>query len=162
MSIDELLEQLQIHRETRELRDYRPKWLRDFVARAADLFEPLETFGRAGFDCQLDEHGWIVSMYLGATEVIGGPDDGHIEHASFRMNLEQLQSLFGTIEHFEWYSLADTPESGVKHSLRSLVAIHGVLSSDAEHRIRLEVLSVPPTVVRPGLHCRPDGMLFES
>ncbi len=162
MSIDELLEQLQRHRETRQQRDYRPEWLKTFVSRAAELFEPLDTYGRAGFDCQLDERGWIVSMYLGATEIIGGPNDGHIEHASFRLNLEQLQGLFTTADHFEWYSLADTPQEGVRHQLRSLVAIHGSLKSDTEWRVCLELLSVPPAIVKPGIHCRPDGMLFES
>jgi len=162
MSIDELLAQLQVHRETRRQRDYRPDWLKTFIQNAANLFEPLEGYGRAGFDCQLDERGWIVSMYLGATEIIGGSRDGHIEHASFRMNLDQLQLLFDKIHHFEWYSLADGPAANAPFDLRSLVAVHGVLSSGNDHQVRLEVLSVPPTVVKPGLHLRPDGDLFES
>jgi hypothetical protein len=162
MSIDELLKQLQAHREQRHQRDYRPDWLKDFISRAAELFEPLETYGRAGFDCQLDERGWTVSMYLGATEIIGGPKDGHIGHASFRMNLEELRDLFSSIDFFEWYSLADADVDGATPKLRSLVAVHGGIGEKQEQRIRLELLSVPPTLIKPGIHCRPDGMLFES
>lgn len=161
MTIDELLEQLQQHRSRQQQRDYRPDWLRQFIARAADLFEPLDAVGRAGYDCQLDERGWTVSLYLGATEVIGGPLDGHIEHASFRINLDDLRRLFHSTEHFEWYSVSRPAADADERRLRSLLAVHGTVDS-AENYVKLEILATPPDCVLPGLHCRPDGTLYES
>lgn len=162
MTIDELLAQLQRYESRRRQRDYRPEWLRRLISRSAELIEPLESIGRAGYDCRLDEHGWIVSLYLGCTEVIGGPLDGHIEHASFRINLEDLRSLFHSIRQFEWYSLADRGVETQQHGLRCLISIQGAIDAAGEQRVRLEILSVPPADIQPGLHCRPDGTLYET
>lgn len=176
MSIEELLKQMEQYRLKREHRDYRPEWLKRLIAEAAGVFEPLQDLGRVGYDCRRDERGWTVCMYLGATEVIGGPRDGHIDHASFRIDLRQLQRLFHAVERLEWYSLADGlssgPENSADHrsdgdglvdaarSARSLISVHGITACG--HSLILELLAVPPDSVGPGLHCRPSGMLFET
>ncbi len=160
MSIEELLEQMEQYRLRREHRDYRPDWLKQFVHQAAGLFEPLGELGRVGFDCQVDEHGWIVCLYLGATETVGGPLDGHIDHASFRLDLNELQRLFGTVHRMEWYSVANPDSRTAEQTIRSLVSVHGVLTGGNE--IKLELMAVPPDFVGPGLHCRPNGMIFET
>ena len=176
MSIEELLEQMEQYRLRREHRDYRPDWLKRMIAEAAVVFEPLQDLGRVGYDCRFDERGWTVCMYLGATEVIGGPQDGHIDHASFRIDLHQLQTLFQSVDRMEWYSVADgistAPESRVdrcsggsgcgdaERSPRSLISVHGTTACG--NSLILELLAIPPDFVGPGLHCRPSGMLFET
>ncbi len=176
MSIEELLEQMEQYRLRREHRDYRPDWLKRMIAKAAGVFEPLQDLGRVGYDCRLDERGWTVCMYLGATEVIGGPHDGHIDHASFRVDLRQLQSLFRSVDRLEWYSMADGTTAGTETrtehltcaaglpaagpSIRSLVSVHG--TTICGNSLVVELLAVPPDFVGPGLHCRPSGMLFET
>lgn len=160
MSIEELLEQMEQYRLRREHRDYRPDWLKLFVRNAAALFEPLAELGRVGYDCRVDDRGWIVCMYLGATETVGGPMDGHIDHASFRLDLLQLQKLFGQIDRLEWYSVANPASRTPEHSVRSLVSVQGLLEDG--NGIKLELMAVPPDFVGPGLHCRPNGMIFET
>lgn len=158
MSIEELLEQMEQYRSRREHRDFRPDWLKEFVQKAALQFEPLTSVGRVGYDCQLDERGWTVCMYLGTTEIVGGAKDGHIDHAGFRMDLAALPSLFQKITRFEWYSVED-PANSEGHP-KSLICVHGRVSSGDE--IRLELMAVPPETVKPGLHCRPDGSIYET
>ncbi|MCA9034664.1 MAG: hypothetical protein KDA91_06015 [Planctomycetaceae bacterium] len=160
MSIEELLEQMEQYRLRREQQDYRPDWLKQFIRKAACLFEPLADFGRVGYDCRVDERGWILCMYLGATETIGGPLDGHIDHAGFRMDLKHLQSLFVRIDRMEWYSVANKDSRTPEQSIRSLLSVHGVVGEANE--IKLELMAVPPDFVGPGLHCRPNGMIFET
>ncbi len=160
MSIEELLEQMEQYRLRREQRDYRPDWLKDFVQQASGLFEPLTHVGRVGYDCQCDERGWTVCMYLGTTEIVGGAKDGRIDHVSFRVDLTQISLLFSSISRLEWYSVAESCELSQPHSVRSLITIHGVAAIGND--VRLELLSVPPHMIKPGLHYRPDGMIYET
>ena len=160
MSIEELLEQMEQYRLRREQRDYRPEWLKRFVQQASALFEPLTHVGRVGYDCQLDERGWTICMYLGTTEIVGGAKDGKIDHASFRIDLSQLNALFTTINRFEWYSVAESEQRFASADIRSLITVHGVIGEQNE--IRLELLAIPPQHVNPGLHHRPDGMIYET
>jgi hypothetical protein len=160
MSIEDLLEQMEQYRLRREQRDYRPEWLKLFIQNAAGLFEPLTSVGRVGYDCQLDERGWTVCMYLGATEIVGGAMDGHIDHASFRVDVRQLNSLFHSIDRMEWYSVANPVPSLPENRIRSLISVVGSVAEGQE--IRLELLAIPPDFVGPGLHCRPNGMIYTN
>jgi hypothetical protein len=159
MSIEELLEQMEQYRLRREQRDFRPEWLKGFILQASALFEPLTHIGRVGYDCQFDERGWTVCMYLGTTEIVGGAKDGQIDHASFRIDLKQIGLLFESIDRFEWYSVTDTNDQD-SEKIRSLLALHGVIS--VGNTLRLELLAIPPQTIKPGLHYRPDGMTYET
>jgi hypothetical protein len=159
MSIEELLEQMEQYRLRREHRDCRPEWLKAFVQNAASLFEPLTNIGRVGYDCQFDERGWTICMYLGTTEIVGGSRDGQIDHASFRIDLAAVSGLFSAVRRFEWYSVEDrTDHSSVP--MKSLICLHGDVANG--ETIRLELMAVPPQIIKPGLHCRPDGTIYET
>lgn len=148
MSIDELLQQLGEYEAKKELRDNRPEWLEAFVHQIAEIFEPLSTVGRVGFECQADERGWLVSMFLGTTEIIGGPRDGQIDHAGFLIDIIQLQKQFNSIERFEWYSVAE-PDPRFNEPIRSLLVMSGQLEEG--QNVRLELLSSPPKYIDAGL-----------
>lgn len=159
MSIDELLQQLGEYEAKKELRDNRPDWLDGFVESIARIFEPLSTIGRVGFECQADERGWLVSMFLGTTEIIGGPRDGQIDHAGFVIDVVQLQQQFQKVDRFEWYSIAE-PDKRFHEPIRSLLVISGQIEDSKN--IRLELLSSPPKYIdsglkRSALHARPES-----
>lgn len=147
MSIEELLQQMEAYRNRREHPDHRPEWLRDFVKSAASLFEPLTNIGRVGYDCQADERGWTVTLYLGTTEILGGPKDGQIEHAGFVIDMKQLTELFTMIQRFEWYSVSNENDDRFNESIRSVLAISG--KCDSENFVQLELLASPPRYVGP-------------
>ncbi|RLS69773.1 MAG: hypothetical protein DWI00_15740 [Planctomycetota bacterium] len=161
MSIEELLLQMEQYRLRREQRDCRPDWLKQFVQQASAVFEPLSHVGRVGYDCQFDERGWTVCMYLGTTEIVGGARDGQIDHASFRIDLNSLTTLFSTVTRFEWYSMGGSAtDVATVEKIRSLICVHG--SVGGAHEVRLELLATPPDFIGPGLHCRPDGAIYET
>lgn len=149
MSIEELLQQMEDYRNRREQTDHRPQWLRDFIRSAADRFEPLVYSGRVGFDCQAGEHGWIVTMYLGTTEIVGGPRDGQIDHVSFRIDIARLSDLFDTVERMEFYSVSNDHDKRFSASTRALLSLVGTVR-DGSH-VQLEVMATPPKYVGPGL-----------
>lgn len=149
MSLEELLRQMDDFRSRKEKRDCRPEWLKQFIKEAADLFEPLVHNGRVGFDCQGHERGWTVCMYLGTTEIIGGPKDGQIEHASFMVDLKKLTGIFDTVDRLEWYSVANANDNRFEDSTRSVLSVHG--QAQQGNSVHLELLHSPPRHVDPGL-----------
>ena len=150
MSPEELLKQLEEYESCRKPRDRRPKWLKQLIQKIADLFEPLRDVARVGYDCRMDEHGWLIRMYLGTTEIIGGPKDGQIEHASFRLDIQQLIEHFEIIERVEWYSVANAEPDEASGQVRSLLSLVGTAGGDT--RVQLELLGCPPKYAPPGMH----------
>ena len=140
------------YRSRREQRDSRPEWLVTFIKTAAELFEPLTNVGRVGFDCQGHERGWTVCMYLGTTEIIGGPKDGQIEHASFSVDLTRLTELFLKIDRLEWFSIANEQNERFDDATRSVLSVHGLV--DETNQVQLELLHAPPRFAGPGFKLR--------
>jgi len=150
MSPEELLQQLEEYESRRKPRDRRPKWLKHLIQQIADLFEPLRDVARVGYDCRMDEHGWLIRMYLGTTEIIGGPKDGQIEHASFRLDLQQLMGHFEKIDRLEWYSVANAESDDASGQVRSLLSMVG--TANEGRQVQLELLACPPKYAPPGMH----------
>ncbi|MCR9202652.1 MAG: hypothetical protein NXI04_28755 [Planctomycetaceae bacterium] len=156
MSLEELLQQMEDFRSRKEKRDCRPDWLKRFVNSAATVFEPLAHSGRVGFDCQGDEHGWTVCMYLGTTEIIGGPRDGQIEHTSFMVDLKKLENIFTSIDRLEWYSIANETGERFDDATRSVLSVRGqAVEGESVH---LELLHTPPRFVEPAFRNSKDGV----
>ena len=88
-------------------------------------------------------------MYLGTTEIIGGPKDGQIEHASFVIDVKHLISMFDDVHRFEWYSLSNENDDRFNEATRSVLSIHGKINDTAF--VQLELLACPPKFVGPGV-----------
>lgn len=156
MSLEEMLKQMEDFRSRKEQRDCRPEWLRQFIKQAANLFEPLAHSGRVGFDCQGHERGWTVGMYLGTTEIIGGPDDGKTEHASFVIDIKKINELFQEVERLEWYSVANNDEERFQDATRSVLSVKGTEANG--NPVHLELLHSPPQQSAPGLRKSGDDV----
>ena len=150
--IHHLLRQVEDHRQRRQGRDIRPRWLTEFITGVAPLFEPLSETGRVGFDCQLEDF-WRVGMYLGSTEVIGGRNDGLSRPANFEIDVLKLLDRFTSVERFRWLAL---PEDGMEPAGTALscLSIHGAVDS---HPVSLSVYSIPPYEAGPGFREYPNG-----
>lgn len=151
MPIRHLLKQVEIFKSKRAQRDVRPQWVTQFIDEVADLFEPMTDVGRVGFDCRLAEECWFVSLFLGSTEVVGGPEDGQSHYTNFRFDLSPLLERFSRIERFAWNSLPHQSESD-DHG--SYITIEGHLE---ENRLRLDIRSIPPETAGPGFKVYPNG-----
>lgn len=156
MSIEELLRQMDEYhaRRSNGVHDSRPEWLTEFVESAASVFEPLQGYGRVGFDAQGDERGWTVSLFLGTTEIIGGPKDGQIEHAGFMIDVMELQRLFETLNRFEWYSIANQPDDPFDGETRSVLMMSGEIKSG--QNIKLELFHTPPRFAEAAFQKKTD------
>jgi hypothetical protein len=151
--VKHLLKQVEVYRAKRNNRDARPEWAAALIDRAAELFEPLEGVGRVGFDCQLADDRWRVGMFLGATEIVGGPSDGKSRHTNFRFDLQQLAEMFSRIESMTWQALPENGEVGQGWPFSS-VTIDGIYEGNP---VRLQLFSIPPAEAGPGLRAYPDG-----
>lgn len=147
MPIKHLLKQIETYTSNRANRDVRPEWLTDFINEVAELFEPITGVGRVGFDCQLADDCWVVGMYLGSTEMMGGPEDGSTKFLNFEFDLQQLAARFQQIDEFVLSSFPN-PRDLDSSPARSFITLAGNLG---EHPIRLQVFSIPPDDAGPGL-----------
>lgn len=150
--VKHLLKQVELYREKRHNRDVRPDWVTTLVDRVAELFEPLADVGRVGFDCQLADDHWCVGLFLGTTEVVGGPEDGRAQPANFEFNLRRLIGLFTKIEGLLWQAFPDGAEG--RTSPHSVVTLEGVFE---QNPVRVQLFSVPPDAAGPGLRQYTDG-----
>ncbi len=153
MPIRHLLKQVEIFKSKRSQRDVRPAWVTSFIDEIADLFEPMTDVGRVGFDCHLAEDCWFVGLFLGCTEIVGGPDDGQSQFSSFRFDLMPLLERFSNVDRFEWHSVPHLESAG-DSNVGSYITIDGHV---AENRLRLDIRSIPPETAGPGFKAYADG-----
>lgn len=150
-SIDSLLQQVEDYRLRRKVRDARPDRVTRLISELAELFEPFHGVGRVGFDCYASERGWTISMFLGATEVVGGRDDGLRQHPAFHFDLESARGLFSKV-----HSLRLTTCPAVNGETESGLTLHGCVD---EFQVCLLVHAVAPEGMSPGLQRMPDRSL---
>lgn len=140
--------------ERRERPPARPPWLARFVSDAAELFDPHSGLGRVGYRSEPGEDGWSVALFLGATEIVGGPGDGMIAPARFRFDAAGLAALFD-----------EAPAVGLEVSPQ--LASQGVDGIDAAltltgtvegHVLTATVLSAPPNGAEPGFKRYSSGL----
>lgn len=143
--------------EPRQKRSTAPAWLPEFVDRVADLFEPFIDVGRVGYECAPSTERWEISMYLGATEAVGGRVDGEVRSVAFQFDLAGLHSVFDQVDEFRWSAFPvgtvgqDEQTHGGEHSFIALVGRYG------DNMLRLRVFCTPPAEVSPGLRQYADG-----
>lgn len=138
-------------REALEIR--LPDSIQEFVNSVADLFEPFRGEARVGFECTFIEDSWEISMFLGTTEIVGGPLDGRQMPQNFRFNLQGLFDQFDSIQSFLWNAMPDNPL--LDDSLpMSLVVVEGVVRGQT---VRLQLHPSAPEEIGPAVREYPDG-----
>jgi len=153
LSIRHLLPQIDSDRSRRPNRDIRPEWLTELIEFAAERFEPVAEVARVGFECQLNEEGWHVSLYLGMVECVGGKEDGTAWRPDFRFDLHPLLARFTAVNGLAWIVFPNG-DGTANSTQRCTINIEGFVG---ENHIRLTVHSESPDHVGPGLRKLPDG-----
>ncbi len=151
LPVKHLLKQLEIYRTTRRNRDIRPQWLTDLIGQLSELFDPRDDVARVGFDCRLTEEAWELSLFLGRTEIVGGPEDGQTRLANFRLDLRALMDNFRSIDQMQWHANPHC-EEGEEHA--SYLQITGSID---EEPLNLRIFDAPPTGVKPGIRTHQNG-----
>jgi hypothetical protein len=144
------LSQIETDRSRRTNRDKHPDWINGLIEEAAGSFEPLVGVARVGYECQPDEGGWQVSLYLGAVEMVGGKSDGQTRRPDFRCDVKRLLEQFSRIDELQWTVCPDDHDLGQQ----STILIDGLVGSS---RVRLQVRSSAPETIGPGLREFADG-----
>jgi len=101
------------------------------------------------------EDTWEVTLFVMATEVVGGPADGSQMASRFEMDVNALVSLFDSTPQLRWQSdsFADDDQLGCHLSLEGLARGRDVW---------MRVLQAPPPEFAPGrLYFAADGR-FEN
>ncbi len=151
VSIEALLQQVEDYRLRREVRDGRPDEITRFITEAADFFEPMHGVGRVGFTCEPSSDGWAISLYLGATEVVGGRDDGMRNNPAFHFDVDSAVALFSSVDSIRFAS-----QPGRNEPNEAGLVICGTVN---QFLIRLAIHSIPPTDTAAAMRRLPDRSL---
>jgi hypothetical protein len=152
-SVNHFIEQIESGETPRIRKPQMPNWLQTFVWQATEHFDPIGGTARAGYIATQDDNRWTVRLFLGETEVVGGPRDGAIVPAAFTFDLEALRDSFEAITRLEWHGL---PAGSLPEQSRdeATMAIDGIVSG---HIVRLLVDLRSPVDMGPGLKRQADG-----
>ena len=152
-SVSHFIEQIESGETLRSRKPQMPHWLQTFVWQATEHFDPIGGTARAGYIATHADHRWIVRLFLGETEVVGGPRDGAVVPAAFTFDLESLRDSFEAITRLEWHGL---PAGSLPEQSRddATIAIDGIVSG---HFVRLLVDLRSPADMGPGLKQHADG-----
>ncbi|MCA9098442.1 MAG: hypothetical protein KDA36_08650 [Planctomycetaceae bacterium] len=152
LPIRHLLKQLETH-ASRPSRDRRPQWIARLIDELTEFFEPIEGVARVGFDCRMNDDLWEVSMYLGRTEVVGGPNDGSDEPVDFSLNLRGITGVLKDFEILEWTVIHCSTEHGTR-TPRSLLRIETIWEGNP---VRVLFVSHAPAEAGPAIRRFADG-----
>ncbi|MEZ6046514.1 MAG: hypothetical protein R3C11_13270 [Planctomycetaceae bacterium] len=155
MAVAHLVKQVELYKAKRELRDNRPLWLVGLIDELTDLFEPMAEVGRVGFDCQIEEGHWTLSLFLGQTEFVGGLHDGLSRPANFQFNLLPLLNLIDEVEQFNYFACPDEQEQ-TSLQTSSHITLRG---RHQNNPLQLHILSTPPQQAGPGIRQFPNGVV---
>ncbi len=144
-----LLKQLELKSAQTNPREHRPEWLSNLILRWSSQFEPFGDDGRIGFICEPGEAGWMVRMYLGTTEIVGGRDDGEWRQPGFELNVAPFLNEFTRLDEFRWCVSAPTAEGS-----HSFVMLQGAVG---EHVVQVKVYSRTPRDAGPAFRQHLDG-----
>lgn len=101
------------------------------------------------------EHIWEITLFVMATEVVGGPADGSQLTSRFEVDVNALVSLFDSTPQLRWQSgaCADDDQLGCHLSLEGLARGRDVW---------MRVLQLPPADFEPGRRYFSDDGRFEN
>jgi hypothetical protein len=151
--VSHFIDQLDSEDAPRSRKPQMPDWLQTFVWQATEHFDPIGGTARAGYVAALEGDRWVVRLFLGETEVVGGPRDGAVIPTAFTFDLEAVRRSFESIGRLEWHGL---PAGSIPQQLRddATIAIDGIV---AGNDLRLLINLRAPADMGPGLKQQLDG-----
>ena len=132
-----------------------PKWLRQLSDDAARGIVEDEFHAPIGchFFQNIVNDEWEISIFVSATEVVGGPLDGRKLRLQVQLDIIHVMNLFDETPKVYWQSDAVADDD----DLAQHISFEGIARG---HRIWLRILKEPPRGAGPGrlLHTQSGEM----
>jgi len=132
-----------------------PEWLSEFANAAAACIHAVDYESPIGCHYHHDKTGWEVTLFTGATEIVGGPRDGHRRVPRFGVDLVGLCSVFESIHSMRWQA----HRLGSRDDIGPHVAVEGDYGGQ---RIWLRIPAAAPEQFPPGCHAAPHSGHWEE
>jgi len=139
----------------RALRKARPPWTVRLAEQVADAFQPLSGVARVGYEIELgDDDRWIITLFLGQTETVGGPEDGSRHLVNFQFDLASLIAGIDRVDELAWFARPE-PESEHTVAGSSYLELKGQTEREP---VTVRIASVPPTDAALGIRVHENGV----
>ncbi len=114
-----------------------PRWLEGFTNQVATLLHEIDVLAPLGCHYCLDLECWEITLFAGATEVVGGAHDGRRCSSRFFLDVKGLVDIFDSVESIAWQSHALEPDDEIGAHL----SVEGVYQG---HLVWLRIPAIPP------------------
>lgn len=130
-----------------------PIWLQELADGAAGCLTPVDLLSPLG--CHFTQHDllWEVTLFVSATEIVGGHRDGTVRSSRFVVDVLALQRLFDEVEEVQWQPQRIDGDDELGQHL----SVVGRKSGEA---VWLRVLSRAPDRFESGRQARVYEMLW--
>ena len=176
LAVRHLIRQVANSARQRESKPSAPEWLREFISDLADCFDPSTGIARVGYRCCQHNYRnadgmaenrpalWTAAVFLGTSEQVGGADDGETAVSGFRFDISALLQRFQQVDVCCWNTATRATSSSIFDDDAeavdpSFLTIEGAIDLAGDRRLRLQILSAPPTGLNPGLRHYANGRL---
>ncbi|WP_437186242.1 hypothetical protein SH668x_003389 [Planctomicrobium sp. SH668] len=114
-----------------------PNWLKEFVDGICNCIYGADDLPPIGCHYAFEDDAWEITVFVSATEVVGGQFDGSRKFTPFAVDVVELVQMFHVVENTAWqpHPMSEDDE------LRSHLSVDGYYEG---HKIWLRVLAETP------------------
>src|SRR5579863_6023147 len=114
-----------------------PKWLHEFADAVAVLMNPVDMLAPVGCHFCHSDGTWEITLFVSATQVVGGKNDGVLRPSRFNVDVQAVTALFSEVRKISWQPLSLPPDD----ELGPHLAIEG---SCGKYSVCLRILARAP------------------
>lgn len=123
--------------------DSQPEWISEFTERVCTSIRLFDEGAPIGCHYYCGETSHEISVFVSATEIVGGPNDGQRIVARYVVDLIELMQVFDLLDNYSWQpQVIDASDEVGPH-----VAISGEYQGE---QIWLRILAQTPEQFLPG------------
>ncbi len=130
-------------------------WIEALTSEVAHAISGVDMMAPLGCHTFRDGSIWEITLFVAATEIVGGVADGRLTYSRFVVDVPLLLQAFSQVISCSWYAGADSNSEQLGSHL-SLEGYYG------EHHVWLRVPDRAPSVFEPGRVVRVHDQTIEE
>jgi hypothetical protein len=130
-------------------------WIEALTNEVASTISGVDLLAPLGCHTSRDGAIWEITLFVAATEIVGGVADGSLTYSRFVVDIPLLLQVFSHVISLGWYAGADRDVEQLGSHL-SLEGYYG------ENHIWLRIPDRPPSVFGPGRVVRVHDQTVEE
>ncbi len=120
-----------------------PAWLQQFADRVSEQIRAVDVLAPLGCHFFESPDQWEITLFVSATEILGGPQDGRRRVSRFFVDVQGVCNTFDHVESVTWQAQG----LGAEDDLGPHLSVEGIFRGQA---IWLRIPALTPRAFEPG------------